>query len=76
MVERFLVRVALGDHHSQEDILESREVEHAGVLHVGQVRFPDCRVIERNVPGNKKAGGEEYRKDDALMSPISQMCRS
>lgn len=52
VVERFLVRVALGDHHGHEDVLESREVEHAGVLHVGQVRVPECGVIERNVPGH------------------------
>lgn len=52
VVEGLLVRVALGDHHSQEDVLESREVEDAGVLHVGQVLVPEGRVIERNVPAH------------------------
>lgn len=54
VVKWFLVRVALGDHHGQEDVLESRDVEQAGVLHVGQVRLPDRRVIERNVPGHRE----------------------
>lgn len=37
VVERFLVRVALGDHHGQDDVLESRQVKHTGVLHVRQI---------------------------------------
>lgn len=54
VVQRFLVRVALGDHHGQDDVLESRRVKHTGVLHVGQIGLSVQRGIERNIPINKR----------------------
>lgn len=60
VVERFLVRVALGDHHSHDDVLETWQGKHTGVLHVGQIGFSGRCWIKWNIPIKTKRQGMTF----------------
>lgn len=54
------MRVTFGDHHSHDDVLETRQNKHAAVLHVRQI-FCSCpSQIERNIPGIKKTKSGDH----------------
>lgn len=69
MVDRFLVRVTFSDHHSHDDVLETRQNKHTAVLHVGQIFWSSPSRIEWNIPGMKTKSGHHkpFKPCDACL---------
>lgn len=59
------MRVTFGDHHSQNDVLETRQNKHAAVLHVRQIFVSGQSRIERNIPGIKT------KSEDQNFTPLN-----
>lgn len=54
LADWLFVRVALRHHHCHDDVLETWQVKHTGVLHVGQIVCLKNSWIEWNIPKNKR----------------------
>lgn len=61
------MRITFGDHHSHDDVLETRQNKHAAVLHVGQVFCSNPRRIERKIPAVKT---KPVDRNFTLLNPV------